>query len=278
MSSNQTNHKARLAVAPETSLVEILRSPTFPLPGETQFQGAPASPQALLQLELSLSAFVADLQEVTNIIRSDIGLSAQLLRLATKENGGLSDKIVAISEIVVNVGVEKLQALVARTETLQADCSTHPELGACERFWMHARLTALVAEEIAGQSSDIHTENAYLAGLLCHIGELPSLLGRALPGSDAPDTRQVGYRMASAWGFPCDLADVIGGQREACRTPESRALLEIVIAADLWAFRLESLVASESGRSKPRIHLLDSNWVRETNAERYMWSPDIAKV
>jgi HD-like signal output (HDOD) protein len=256
MLANQTNYKARLEVAPETTLVEIRLPSVFPLLGETLFQGLPALPRTLLRLEWALSATVANLQDITNIIRSDVGLTAQLLRLAARETDGAREEIVAINDIVVNVGLEKLRILAAGTDALPADQSSRSGLSARERFWMHSRLTALVAEELAGRSSEVRPHDAYLGGLLCHLGDLPPLLDPLSPDSDATVARQIGYRMANAWGFPHDLADVIGGDREVCLSRASRVLLDIVTAADIWAFRLELLAARESERPTPRIHLV----------------------
>jgi hypothetical protein len=233
MIAKHTNYKARLDVAPETTPVEIRLPSTFPLPGEALFHSLPALPRTLLQLEWALSATVA------------------------RETGVSPHGVVAINEIVVNVGLEKLRALAAETDALPADCTSCAGLSARERFWMHSRLTALVAEELAGRSSEIRPDDAYLGGLLCHLGDLPSLLDPVSPDADAAVSRQIGYRMANAWGFPHHLADVIGGDREVCLSRESRVLLDIVTAADVWAFRLESLAARESKRPRPGIHLVD---------------------
>lgn len=246
MFAKQTNYKTRLMVAPQQSLVEVPSSSIFPLPGEAQFSSPPALPNALLQLELRLSAPVADLQDITHILRSDIGLTAQLLRLAAREIEEAPHKIFTVSEIVIHVGVEKLRALATRTKTPPNHFRSHARSSECERFWMHSRLTALIAEELASQSSEVRPEDAYLAGLLCHVGDLASLLGWATTGSNGTNSRQIGYRMASAWGFPRALTDVIAGDREVCLTRESRALLDIVTDADTWASRLEFLAARES--------------------------------
>src|ERR1700733_13511432 len=96
MFPNQKNSKVRLDVAPETSLVETAVPPVFPLLGETLFHGLPALPRTLIHLEWALSATVADLQDITDIIRSDIGLTAQLLRLAAREPEGSREGAVAI--------------------------------------------------------------------------------------------------------------------------------------------------------------------------------------
>jgi HD-like signal output (HDOD) protein len=245
MLANQTNYKARLTVAPQQSLVGI-RSSTFPLPGETDFPSPPALPNALLQLELRLSESVADLRDITTIIRSDVGLTSQLLRLAARETLESPDKVAGIDEMVVHIGVEKLKELVTRTKTLPEHFGSYAGPNVCHRFWMHSRLTALIAEELAAQSFEVGPQEAYLAGLLFHLGDLPLLLGWAIPSSNAADNRHTGYQIARAWRFPRALADVIGGEREVCLTRQSRALLDIVVDADTWASRLEFLVARES--------------------------------
>jgi HD-like signal output (HDOD) protein len=245
MLAKQTHYKAGLTVATRQSLVEVPRSSTFPLPGEAEFSSPPALPNALLQLELRLAAPVADLHDITNIMRSDVGLTAQLLRLAAREIEESPDEVVPVSEILVHVGVEKLKALLARTKTPPEHFSQSGS-SACERLWMHSRLTALIAEELASQCFEVNPEVAYLAGLFFHLGDLPSLPGWTTSDLNTADSRYTGYRIARAWGFPRALADVIGGDREICLTHESRALLDLVIDADTWASRLEFLAARES--------------------------------
>jgi HD-like signal output (HDOD) protein len=247
MFANPTGYKARLTIAPQPTLVGVTRASIFPLPGEAEFPSPPCMSNVVLQLDLWLSAFVADLQHITSIIRSDIGLTAQLLRLAAGETDDSAGKGVAINDIVVDMGVEKLQALVAGTRTLPNRFGSQIESSACERFWTHSRLTALIAEELAYQSAEVNPEEAYLAGLLCRLGDLPSLLHWEDTYSAKEDFHDIGRRMAKVWRFPQDLVDVIGADREVCRTRESLALLDLVTDAGVWAARLEFLATRESG-------------------------------
>jgi HD-like signal output (HDOD) protein len=207
-------------------------------------------PDALLQLELCLSAPVVDLQDIINIIKSDLGLTVQLLRLAAHETEPASDRMSAIREIVIQVGIDKLKALVVQTQPLPKHLIGHAKLGGCERLWMHSRLAAVIAEELAVESSEVVPDEAYLAGLLCHVGELPAMLGWATSDSCPADFRHTGYRMAKAWELPGILADVIGDYGKFSHNRESRALLEVAEAADNWASRLEFLAAREAMRSE----------------------------
>jgi HD-like signal output (HDOD) protein len=256
MLRNQLHYETRLSLVTEQTPAEDPESSTLLLPGEAEFPSPPALPDALLRLELALSEFVTDLEEISNIVRGDIGLTIQLLRLAAREIPESVGTMFTIGEMVIHLGVEKLATLVARTEALPARLS-HSDLSLCERFWMHSRLTALIAEELAGKSTDIRPPDAHLAGLLCHLGNLPELLGWQAASPNAGDSRSRGHRIAHAWGFPRALADVIGGDREVCRTAESRALLDIVTIADVWAYRLEFLAIRESEHPTPALRSIN---------------------
>ncbi len=248
MSEDPTKPKLRIVSGSQQPPTEGSGSSIVPLPGEKEFPRLPAMPHALLQLELCLTAPVVDLQNITNIIRGDVGLMVQLLRFVAREAELFPGMINAISEIVVQLGIEKLCALAAQTEPLPEQLRSPAGSSACERFWTHARLTALIAEELAGQSSEVNSEEAYLAGLLCRIGDLPKILGWEIAGSGATDSRRLGYRMAKAWGLPAILAELIGGFGEGGRPRGSHALLDIAEAADNWAVRLESLAARDAMR------------------------------
>lgn len=249
MPLSRKNVAARFSVSPHYSSDLVTRASALSLPGEAEFQSPPALANSLLQLELRLCEFVTDLDEVTNIIRSDFGLTAQLLRLTAHENDRSSLRITTVSEMVMGVGIDKMKNLVTRTQPLVSHLKgvTSSEVAACNRFWMRCRLTALVAEELASRSSDICIEEAYMAGLLFHLGELPSVLGWTCCSTTA-NHRHLGYRMAMAWGFPRVLVEVIGGDRDLCLR-NSRVLLDLVTAADAWGARLEFLATRESAQT-----------------------------
>jgi HD-like signal output (HDOD) protein len=254
MFRNQVNYQTRLSLVTQQTPAEDAESSTFRLPGEAEFPSPPALPDTLLRLELALSEWVTDLAEISNIVGGDIGLTIQLLRLAAREIPESAGTMITIGEMVIYLGVEKLATLVARTEALPYHVS-HSDLSLCERFWTHSRLTALIAEELAGQSTDVRPQDAHLAGLLCHLGNLPQLLGWQAASPSAADSRNRGHRIAHAWGFPHALADIIGGDREVCLTAQSRALLDVVTIADTWAYRLEFLAIRESERPHARAPL-----------------------
>ncbi len=280
MFAKQTPNKFRLGLFPQQTVVEFPRQSTFPLPGEAKFASPPALANNLFQLDACLSAPVCDLASVTNIIRSDIGLTVQLLRLAAAEIEHSPEDVVPLGEIVVHVGLDNLKRIVNRTGTVPDEPLKEAAFGARELFWMHARLAALVAEERAGFYG-VTSEEAYLAGLLRPLGELAELSDLTLSDltkiditqadagrADVVNVRAIGSEMARSWGFAQILVDVIAGHDEACRSHKARILLHLSIEADNWASRLEYLAAQESPMCLQEIRSIRPAAIRNANAAR----------
>src|ERR1700727_1261240 len=139
MFRNQLHYETRLSLGTQQTPAEDRESATLGLPGEAEFPSPPALPNALLRLELALSESVRDLEEISNIVRGDIGLTIQLLRLAAREIPESVGTMFTIPELVIHLGIEKLATLVARTEALPSHLS-HSDRSLRHRFWMHSRL------------------------------------------------------------------------------------------------------------------------------------------
>jgi len=217
--------------SPESSLPIPLQLAEFPLP--------PAMPDAVLLLRLLASASVTDLHAITEVIRNDVGLTAQLLRIAALERGERPTGTLNIGELLVQVGLDKLKILAAETRLNPIHPHNAPPQ-ARERFWMHARLTARICEEMAGETTPANRDAAYVAGLLRHLGALPDLLGWKMPAWTPNSPGEIGYRMAKAWRLPTLLTDVIRGDDKACTSQKGYALLRLVNVADERATRWES--------------------------------------
>jgi len=227
---SQTGHNGDVSPLPPADHSD--RPPRIVLPGP------PVAPHVFLVLQMLLSNQIADLSAIAETIRSDIGLTVQVLRLAAEQNREHLRGLVDIDELVVQLGLAKLQGLMDDIDIL----SKHPKgiagLRTFERFCNHARLTALIAEELASETASVRQEDAYVAGLLRHLGALPFILGWNIPGLQESDTGETGYQLAKIWGLPHPLVDVISGTRELC-DPSTLPLFDLVSTADKHAFRLE---------------------------------------
>lgn len=195
-------------------------------------------PEVLLLFEMLLSSPVIDLRAITEVIRADLGLTVHLLKLATEESNGHAKALVDIEDIVVLLGIGRLKSVLEQATVLSGHPRGEAGVNTYERFGRHARLTALIAEELASEIATVRQEDAYIAGLLRHVGAIPFVMGWKIPELEGVDTGEVGDYLARNWHLPDVLVDVIRGSREAC-APSSLALFDVVNMADKHAFRLE---------------------------------------
>lgn len=208
-------------------------------PENTDIPLPPATTRGLVHLRLLLSNHVADLTAIANIMRNDVGLVVQALRWAGGDAvDSSSGGVFAIEDLIVLLGLNRLRALSQCATFL----SSHPNGSAgfrtFERFTTHARLTALIAEQLAKESATVRPEDAYLSALLRHIGAVPLILSWNMPELQQAESGEIGYHMAKSWRLPDILLPIIRGDREAC--PDSwLALFDLVNTADAHAFHLE---------------------------------------
>src|ERR1700689_5354026 len=116
--------------SPEAALpisLQTWQGNEFPLP--------PAMPDAVLLLRLLLSSHIADLHAITDVIRNDVGLTAQLFRLAAIERSGRPSSTLNVGDLVVQIGLDKLKIMAAETRPNPLP-PQHAAPQARERFWM----------------------------------------------------------------------------------------------------------------------------------------------
>lgn len=207
-------------------------------------QAIPAMADAAVLLQVLLSCPAVNLDSLTEVIRGDLGLTIQLLRLVSLADDSALDEV-SIPKTVVHVGIGGLSYLAGQIELLSSYRHGKASLRDCEQFWGHARLTALMAEELAYKAG-CDAEQAYLAGLLFHIGELPSLLGWdwELTGADRREVTEV---LAKMWRLPSTLQEILRGD-DLQLPSQSRLLLQIVRVADQQAWRVRGLVSQYARR------------------------------
>src|SRR5882757_9737517 len=214
-------------------------------------QGLPTLPGYVLDLNALLGNSSVDLKKVANIIRTDPSLSAQVLRLCNSALFGLRRRVLSIEQAAVLLGTERLRTLVLACSVMQfaGKRLSGPQMAA---FWQHSFLCALLSERIARQVDYFEKEQAYLAGLLHDIGQLPLWIvaieeatkNRPLPPTDWPDNVaaerdyfgmdhcKVGRSMAVAWNFMPSFIDVFENHHYPNRSQHDPYLVGIVAAAD----------------------------------------------
>lgn len=222
------------------------------------FPPPPVMPDAWQSLQLLLSTQVADLRAIADVIRSDVGLMIELLRLPSiMESPQRAGELLDIENLVVLAGIDQLRALAATTCVLPRELDTDVRLRSFEHYSLLAQRAAAIAEQLALNQGGARPEDAHAAALVRHLGALPSILGWDLAEFQQANYGEIGHAVAVLWGLPNSLIDVVRGDREAC-TAYSRALLDLANTAHAHALAREA--ASES---RPNL-----SFAAEARAER----------
>lgn len=173
-------------------------------------------------------------QELVEVIQTDAGITAKVLRLCNSAYYGFSRQVDSLEEAGNRLGVNTLVNLVLTA------CSGNyfKSLGnsdskLAQKFWERSISNALASSFLAKIQGDVPPSSAYTVGLLQDIGEI--ILDRFLP-AEAHEIRElvraghdrtqvemelvgmhhadIGARLAEQWNFPETLVDAIRHHHE----------------------------------------------------------------
>jgi HD-like signal output (HDOD) protein len=236
-------------------------------------KGLPTLPTYVIELNALLKSQPVDLKRVGNVIRTDPGLSAQVLRVCNSPLFGLRRRVINIEEAAILLGIERLRTLVLTCSVMQFAGKDLPK-EQLTAFWQHSFLTALLSERIARQTEYSEKEQAYLGGLLHDIGQLPLWMlvmeelaaRRNPPPQNWPDDvtlehryfgmdhAKVGRWIAVAWNFMPSFFDVFEFHHECRKASHDPYLVGIVAAADQFlSTQSNAMTSFEDG--SPEAHM-----------------------
>jgi HD-like signal output (HDOD) protein len=209
--------------------------------------GLPPFPNTVLDLTAILSKPSVDVKKAGKVIRADPSLSAQVLRLCNSPMIGLRTRVISIEQATILIGTERLRSLAMTCSLVDYSGKGLPR-DQVMNFWQHSFLTALLSEYLATQTDYCEKEQAYIAGLLHDIGQLPQWMlaleektvRKALPPeewTDNPpvertyfgmDHSEIGSTMAVTWNFMPSFIDVLSYHHDPKQAQHDPTLVEIV--------------------------------------------------
>jgi len=136
--------------------------------------GLPALPQAFTELFEQFQSPNGSVAEVSRIICSDVGLTAQLLKLVNSAYFFLPTKVMDVRQAVRMLGFDLVRSLTLLAGVFRAVASEGVDLPALERLSDRSLKIGAVARRIAiREGADAAmAEQSQCAGMLAHVGSL----------------------------------------------------------------------------------------------------------
>jgi len=186
-------------------------------------------PGIMAKLSAALKDPSSDLDELEELIASDITLVASILRLCNSSFFGFADKCQSLSEAIALIGLREIIRLIgvcAVAEAYEKELCRYripPEI-----FWETGIAAALLMERLA-KLKGLDADEAYLAGLMREVGMLvidrvlvqegiEGCWDNLLPVRDWEQDRcgydhaLVGAALLARWGFSEAVQMAVGSQ------------------------------------------------------------------
>jgi putative nucleotidyltransferase with HDIG domain len=163
-------------------------------------KGLPPFRQTALELTKALGGESPDMKKAGKLISADPTLSSQVLRMCNSPMLGMHSRVISIDHATMLLGPERLRNLALTTSMADFAGKALPERQ-MNAFWQHSFMTAMLAQYLAERLKYFEKYQAYIAGLLHDIGQVPEWVLLSEGGGERGDA-------------PSDWADNISAERE----------------------------------------------------------------
>ncbi len=215
----------------------------------------PTLPEIYEKLVSEMNKEDVSVQNISNLISQDIGLSAQMLKMANSAYFGLSQRISSVTQAVNMLGMQTVSTIVCATSVFDKNSVSAVEGYSIEHIRDKCLRVATSARTLAhsfGMPSQV-VEDSLLAGALHDVGKLLMLGHFKNEFKDAIDIvnsqqmplylaeievlgvhdAQLGAYLLSSWGFCDPIVEAVAMQYTPDKTPvpELNALCAVYLAS-----------------------------------------------
>ena len=190
----------------------------------------------------------ADLRQFAAVAEGDPSLTAALLRAANAASSAPIERVRTAHEAVVRIGLEAVRQLTAATLLYTQFARLEETRLDVNQLWRHLLAVGLLAEEFAENAED--RQISFTAGLLHDLGRVAlatqhssrytEVIEAVRGGADIEEAERASFstthaawggEIASAWGLPDSIVDVIGGHHTRNGYSLTRAIFDAREAA-----------------------------------------------
>jgi putative nucleotidyltransferase with HDIG domain len=183
----------------------------------------PSCPKAFQEISSCLRRPNASVADAARIIRSDVAMTANLMKLVNSAFFGSRREITSVDKAVAYLGLDTVAALALGHSLFQSGGSSEPGGVNLEQLWRHSLQTATAARAIAlvEKFPPARADAAFLAGMLHDVGRVvyatritPKTGEPAGANEDSADEinlrhAEVGAYLLGLWGFPSHIVAAV---------------------------------------------------------------------
>ncbi|MCA9031615.1 MAG: HDOD domain-containing protein [Planctomycetaceae bacterium] len=243
----------------------------------------PSLPTAAMRMLRMMSEPEFGISDMTEIIRADPALTAKLLKVANSADSGSARRVTDLSRAVVMIGMRKVTAIALSFSLSNESMRSGAYQKWYAHFWFRSLVVALAAEIVAREFTDVLLSDAFVTGLLCHVGHLaalnefpeyyaasqleledPAMRDDCPTVPDGRSARELTLAMASKWNLPPDSVNAMRtGEAEDATRSELRRIIQVAEAfGDFFdgtnrpqaLARIDSLLCEEMGVAEQKLH------------------------
>ena len=141
----------------------------------------PSLKSVLSELELLTQKSSVRLDEVTQLVQVDQGMSLRVLRMANSVYYAPSEPIMDVQDAILFIGLSTFRGAVVSTRCIEKTCHIKQSVLDWKEFWTHAAGVGQMTMELAShlKTAEMSGESFYLMGLLHDIGKV--VLAHVMP-------------------------------------------------------------------------------------------------
>jgi diguanylate cyclase (GGDEF)-like protein len=207
----------------------------------------PTLPGVAIRILQATGRETPNLREISEIIASDVPLSAKVLQMVNSPIYGLSREILSVHQAMMYLGLNAVKNLALSFSLIRNFSGKNPSAFNHVQFWKDSLIGAAAAKLITENANKHHGENAFFLGLLQNIGML--ILAHGIPGaygevlSMAASGRtplheiesavltfnhmEVGEYVTHSWGLPPAFSAPIGAHHVPERSGATSADIQL---------------------------------------------------
>jgi HD-like signal output (HDOD) protein len=198
-------------------------------------------PDIYFRIREVLESESGNADRVAQVVSTDVGLSAKLLKLVNSPFYGFPSRIDSISRAVALVGGNELSTLALGISTINYFKNIPKELVDMRSFWRHSISCGIFARVLAAKQQGLQPERFFIGGLLHDVGRLimfkmlpyacteAMLFARenSIPLVEAEKTvigfchTDVSELLLKQWQFPESLSEMINHHHDPMTRPNA---------------------------------------------------------